>query len=512
MSTPADKKKDDKNIINAGISGASAEVVQRYGSAVKEHVVAYDGSNNETGTQLKRSLKSISKYDVDPNYNNQNLKQQAGFSAEVQETAKTNAENIIKGEAKRKIRTDDMGNVNDPLYDHVEIDASGNRIAGSETQMKFVGNSPKEAFAKLSSKKFIEKYHDKDVIIEVPSNYYDGIIREADEQIAKLQEQMKDQLAKSNTDNVNNLKKKIEDYQKIKKNIRKSSVSTDEAMFARLHPKLSTAKNIAKVSHRAGLETAQTAGIIGGSVSIVQNLVALVKDDITVEDAVKNVAKDTAISVVVGYGTGFAGSTIKGLMQNASSGTLRAVSKTNVPGVIVSAAMGATKTLSRYFKGEINGLECFEELGEQGIGMLSSSMFALIGQAAIPIPIVGGLIGGMLGYALSSASYGALVEALKSANLAHEERIRIEKECDEHISMIRAYRLELEKVIHEYLVSNMEIFHRSFDDIKSSLAIGDVDGFIFGTNTISKALGRTPQFSSIDEFDIIMGSNIPLKL
>ena len=502
----SDKKKPDDVVGYAGIAGASAEVVQRYGSAVKEHIVAYTGNDNEAGTQLKKSLKSIAEEKVNPDYQKQNLKQQAGFSAEIKEVAIANAEKKINGETTKKIRTDDLGRVNDPLYDHVEVDASGNIIDGSGSQMKFVGGTPKEALKKLASQKY-SKYLEAGAKIEVPSDYYEGIQIEADARIAKLQEQVKAQIDKGDTETAEALQRQIADYQKIKKNLRKSRVSTDEAMRARLHAKMSTAKDITKLSHRAGLETAQTAAIIGGSVAIVQNIVAVVKGDLNAEDAAKNVIRDTAVSGAVGYGTGFAGSVIKGFMQNAGSGTVRALSNTNLPGVVVAVAVSTTKTMSRYFKGEITGLECFEELGEQGTGMLSSALFSAIGQAVIPIPIVGGLIGGMVGYAIASASYGTLIQALKEEKYAHDERIRIEQVCEEHIQMIRTYRAELENMISVYLKSNIEIFHQSFDDMKLSLSIGDVDGFISGTNAISSALGRTPQFSNMNEFDAIMSSN-----
>jgi hypothetical protein len=78
--------------------------------------------------------------------------------------------------------------------------------------------------------------------------------------------------------------------------------------------------------------------------------------------------------------------------------------------------------------------------------------------------------------------------------------------------MIRAYRLELEKAISQYLKSNIETFHRAFDDLKTSLAIGDIDGFIFGANAISEALDRTPQFENVDEFNAIMDSDTAFKL
>ena len=40
----ADKKREkEKSLENAGLAGAQAETVQRYGSAVKEHFVSYSG-------------------------------------------------------------------------------------------------------------------------------------------------------------------------------------------------------------------------------------------------------------------------------------------------------------------------------------------------------------------------------------------------------------------------------------------------------------------------------------
>ena len=403
-----EKKQKEKNIVNSGIAGGAAETVQRYGSAVKEHVVAYSGKDNENNITLNRSLKSISKQKVNPEYKSQNLKQQAGFSAEVKETANSNAESIINGKTSRKIRSDDLGKVNDPLYDHFELDASGNIISGSGSQMKFVGSDAKEALKKLTSKKF-EKYIDNDVKIEVPSDYYQDILTEADNKITDLQKQLDKQIDLGNTNKAKNIQKKIDDCKKLKKNLKKSSVSNDEAMEARLNPELSTAKSITNVSHRAGIDTAKNSTLIGGSVSIVQNLVAVVKGDVEVEDAAKNVAYDTGTAAVTGYATGFAGSFIKGTMQNASSNTVQTLSKTNLPATVVAVGISAFKTMKRYFGGEISGLECFEELGEQGTGMVSSSLFAAIGNS-IPGLVAGGLIGGMLGYAVASASYRTLMD------------------------------------------------------------------------------------------------------
>ena len=42
------KKRKYDDILNAGLAGAAAETVQRYGEAAKQHYVSYSGVDNET--------------------------------------------------------------------------------------------------------------------------------------------------------------------------------------------------------------------------------------------------------------------------------------------------------------------------------------------------------------------------------------------------------------------------------------------------------------------------------
>jgi hypothetical protein len=144
--------------------------------------------------------------------------------------------------------------------------------------------------------------------------------------------------------------------------------------------------------------------------------------------------------------------------------------------------------------------------------MVSAAMFATIGQIAIPIPIVGGLIGSMLGYALSSAFYSQLLGALKDEKIAKEERAKIESECLEAIHMIQEYRQELEKLTSEYLSGHIEAFHHAFGEIKKALDLDDIDGYIAGTNRIARKLKHKPPFETFGEFEILMRSTDPLKL
>ena len=500
-----DIEKDKKKTLeNVTLTGASAEVVQRYGSAAKEHLVAYSGVDNETGMQFK-GLKDIAESKINPENEYANLKQQAGFAAENKYAAKENAERIINKDKTRVVKTDTKGSGSyNQLFDHYIIDKNGNIIAGE--QMKFIGSSPEECFRLLATKKDFQKYLDANAKITVPSDYYDGVIKEADRQIAELEKKF--EYAKANhTDQVENIQEKLNKYKKLRKSIKNSNVSTKEALFARQHPKLSTAMDITKISHRAGLEQAKYGAAVGGTVSIIQNVVALYKGDIELDEVGKTVVKDTAKATATSYATGVTGSAVKAFMQNSESAVVRSISKTNLPAALVTTAVEAGKTLKKYISGEIDGLECLEELGEKGTNMVSSAMFATAGQILIPIPVVGGVVGAMMGYALSSACYKVLVDALKEARLAHEERLRIEKECSEVIKMLEEYRREMNEVVNRYMTEHIAVFNNAFSKMEEAIGLNDIDGFISGANLITKKLGGKVRYNNFKEFNAFMESD-----
>lgn len=117
----------NQSTAGAGIASAAYETVSKYGSAVKEHLSAYSGFDNETKTELAKGLKAISDYKVNDSYKASNIKQQAGFSAEVKTAARENAEKIIKGEKSKVVRTDDIAK---------QSDYKGNTIGGKNDQFR----------------------------------------------------------------------------------------------------------------------------------------------------------------------------------------------------------------------------------------------------------------------------------------------------------------------------------------------------------------------------------------
>lgn len=523
-----------RSIENVGLAGAQAEVVARYGSAAKEHLVAYTGVDQEAGRVLKKGLKQIAQSKVSSANPGQNIKQQAGFAAEVKTVARENAEKIMEGDvgritSARTVRTDDLppqkaltmvpegsmeeqrfrfqeievGGTNDPLVDLVEVYDDGSCVMNSARQLKYVGKDAKSCCSKLLSPKY-DKYREANVALEIPKELYDGVQAELEQRIESLNRQLQAAEEQGNAALAKSCRAQLDRVQKTKASLTQGKLTSQEAIEARLHPKLSTAKDVARISHRAGLEAAKTGAVIGGGMSFVRNAVAVVKGDETPGEAIKAITVDTAGAGALSYVIGFSGSAIKGGLQNAKSGYLRAISDTAMPAMIATAVLETSKVLYRFFDGEIDGVECLEELGEKGSGIIASAAGATVGQILIPIPIVGGLAGSMLGYALSGLYYNELTGSLREAKMAHEERLLVEAECEAAIAALREYRLEMELAIRNYFTDYIGAFDSALAKMQEAFNTRNVDLLVQSANAITEALGEEALFHTQEELDGLM--------
>lgn len=118
----------------------------------------------------------------------------------------------------------------------------------------------------------------------------------------------------------------------------------------------------------------------------------------------------------------------------------------------------------------------------------------------------------VMAFTASMAAYKELKKAMDDLALARAQRIQIEKECQESISMIRMYRTEMERIVSSYLTVRLETFESGFAAIDQALIEGDINGYIKGNTEIQQILGYNAQFSNQDEFDALMDSDESFKL
>lgn len=493
--------------VNAGIATGLTEISGRYGEAAKEFLVALDGVDNATGKTLHRSLKDIANYKINPEFEEQNLKQQAGYSAEISSVAKKNAENIINNNQGRYARTDDIGRVNDQFVDIIYSDGSG-------IQMKMIGNSPQgclDGLAKVEYEKYL--YANKVTKIEIPKEYFADVKILCDSKIQNLAEQIQTMQEKGvSPEAIEKVKRQLEKYKLIKEKISESELTIGEALEARQNPEKYTYKQMAGISHRAGLRGAAFGAGIGGAVSLVKNLFAVYKDEKELKEALKDTSLDTIKGGMIGYATAFGGSFVSAFMQNHEKVLVRTLGKSSLPSMIVTVSVETTKSFYGYFKGDIDAVQLAQNLGEKGTGLANSALFAAATQAIIPIPVVGAMIGGMLGYMLNSMFYQGVMDSLKEAKIQRIERMRIEAECEFLLSEILNYRKEMEEIIERYFSEHLGFFNESFNGLDKALGLNDTNGVILAANEITRKLGSKTQFETFAEFKTFMNSEEKFNL
>lgn len=495
------------DLTDYAISGGLFETVSRHGDAGAEFLKGLRGIDYETGKDFDRSLIKVSQYKINPNNKDLNIKQQAGFSAEISSVSKRNAEAIIKGDTNRFTRSEDLAKYgkNNTTIDIVEL-LGDNEI--STSQMKFVSN-PDELLKKIArgeggGKNDLSRYMNVDKL-EVPTEQVEAMRATCGEQAKNLTAQAQKVRQNGNIELADKLEKQAHNYKELENKITDSGLTTKEAIRYRLNPHWETAKDIAGVSHRAGIEGAKFGAAIGGGISIITNIISVYSGNKEFNDAVTDSARDTLISAGVGYGSSFAGATIKTYMQQSGSGILRGLSKTGLPATIVSVCLATGKSIRRYATGEIDEAELTKEIGLTATGMLSASMFTMVGQVVIPIPVLGGLIGGMIGYALTNTFYQSFFDVLKEAKLSAERRTIIEMKCAAAIALAKQYESSLQ-ILFANKVAQLDKESRAMFALLENPNIS-ADEFCAGINQFAEILGKKISINTMEEFDQVMLSN-----
>ncbi len=285
----------------------------------------------------------------------------------------------------------------------------------------------------------------------------------------------------------------------IKAHTRPASITKKEAIEARLNPNLSTAKDVTRVSHQAGMNATQTGALIGGGVSLITNVYECVANGKDPIKALKHTAIATLKGGVLSYGSAFASSSLGGLMQSSTNKVIQSLGKGSAPAMIVGACVANATVLTRYFSGKIDKTELLKQLGKANTTLVSSGAMAVAGQALIPIPVVGALIGGFVGAVLSETCLNTLLKDREETKLARQRRIEIEKECREIIKLLEAYQNQFKEVFKRYFHETTKFFNQNFDELERASYAGDADLAIAVNNKSREWLGQKALFDNSKE-------------
>lgn len=288
---------------------------------------------------------------------------------------------------------------------------------------------------------------------------------------------------------------------KLTKDGKESAITTGKKAEAVANKKAknTTVENIIETGHDAGKAGAMSAGTTTAAMSGIMNIVAVIKGEKSVEDALTDTAVDTGKAAATGYMMGGGLTTVCHTLSSSSSSFLKALSDANVPGKIITAVVLTGNTLKRYGNGEISTQECIIEIGEKGLNMAMTGYSMAVGQALIPIPVVGAAVGALVGSIATSSYCDRLINNLKMKELEHQERLRIIAECERISEQTRALRAELESYLDSYFQEYRNCFDEALSEIHVAIQMGDADRVIDGANQITRKLGGRVCLESSDE-------------
>lgn len=100
---------------------------------------------------------------------------------------------------------------------------------------------------------------------------------------------------------------------------------------------------------------------------------------------------------------------------------------------------------------------------------------------------------------------------VKETQLIHEKMLLMGVKAEIFMMQLQKFKEQLEEKVSNYLAEDIEEFIEGFDYINEGLSSNNSDLVIKGNVVIQKVLGREPQFTTQEEFDDLMSSEIPFE-
>ena len=297
-------------------------------------------------------------------------------------------------------------------------------------------------------------------------------------------------------------------------------MSLDEAELAVTNPFGITTKELVQLGHDAGVRYAKSAAVIKGSMAVARCINEIIDGKMTTEEATAEISVEIAKGAIVGYSTGQASTALAAIMRNSSKEALKKLGESSAPAQIVIFTTSVFRIVNDRMEGRITDEECFHNIAKSGAGIIGSFKFGAVGEVVgksigekiggvmggIGGP-VGAIVGSVVAGVVINATYDYAITTLKAPGIARQERIQIEQECEQLHMQLEQYR---ENFRNTYIANTnelIEVFGNSLRDMATALKMNDANSFIMGANTITKALGGTTQFNTVDEFEAFLESD-----
>ena len=173
----------------------------------------------------------------------------------------------------------------------------------------------------------------------------------------------------------------------------------------------------------------------------------------------------------------------------------------------VNSVKRAVKYFNAYLNGNVSKEKLFKEISYLAVPSISIMSYTILGQASIPIPGVGAMIGATAGYVVGNLLYNTGLLAIGDSDIVKISKARrqqVEEISATLIPVIQNHRNQLENYMQIYFKERHEIFDKSFKMLDTALLETDTNLYIEGLVNINKQYNQELSFKNFNEFDKFM--------
>lgn len=234
-------------------------------------------------------------------------------------------------------------------------------------------------------------------------------------------------------------------------------------------------------------------------VSSVNALVSVTKNEKTLGEAGKDIAKQTGTVIVTTEAQRVCVDVANHALKNSGVNILKQTAKANVIAHAVTIGFMLKDAAMDWLDGNLSDAEFVEQVSRKGTTLFLESLGATIGQTVIPIPIVGAVVGSIV----TSVACGAVFSLMDAAkNNASEEKRNM-------ISAIAADALremkQQQEILQKYIADDAQKWNKNVNEGFSLIYTGtkanDVAIIAGGLDCILTNFNKRVRFSSLEEFD-----------
>ena len=241
-----------------------------------------------------------------------------------------------------------------------------------------------------------------------------------------------------------------------------------------------------KTINHVGLESATYAAIFASTLSVMQNTADIVKGDIGLNDALKNVFFDISSSATSAYVFGAIG-------KKLSIGDSEA-------GLLVAGTIQISQQIFEYIDGNVDGYQLISTVAETAAlisaAHIGKELGCILGDILIPIPIVGAYIGAYLGEMITTAICNEVINTIKLVNEYAKLYQEFEKHNNKMISLykraeheIRASQARLEYIIQQENEELSRAIKQGLNEIALGTQNNSFEQILSGITTIGNEFG-----------------------